>query len=204
MKDIYKECMCPVEQKISIWSTTKVHLNTLSCLWGSKVTCSRFHLLKLLFWSIVPCRSPPELWCFEAVATQTSAPSTDWSEHSRTFKFLIHAPLLPWRCFGDHCPAGRSSHVSESSMEFLSKISPYMDPNQPFLRSQIMKLPPLSFDQKVLICSAPQPNKSKKIWQFQKVFRLTGSDSDVELNKSSLFLQTLMLDQAHSYKYTIF
>ena len=72
----------------SIWSITKVYLNTLlyTLCWQwqrSNIFCKSsqgFHTLLLVFWPIPPCRSPLEQWCFGAVAGQhgLSTPSKDF------------------------------------------------------------------------------------------------------------------------------
>ncbi len=85
---IFKEFICKWWWKISIWSITKFHLNTLlyTLCWQwqrSNVFCKSsqgFHTLLLVFWPIPPCRSPLEQWCFGAVAGQhgLSTPSKDF------------------------------------------------------------------------------------------------------------------------------
>ncbi len=85
---IFKEFICKLWWKISIWSITKFHLNTLlyTLCWQwqrSNVFCKSsqgFHTLLLVFWPIPPCRSPLEQWCFGAVAGQhgLSTPSKDF------------------------------------------------------------------------------------------------------------------------------
>ena len=87
---IFCEFICKLWWKISIWSITKVYLNTLlyTLCWQwqrSNVFCKSsqgFHTL-LVFWPIPPCRSPLEQWCFGAVTGQhgLSTPSKDflWS-----------------------------------------------------------------------------------------------------------------------------
>ncbi len=85
---IFKEIICKLWWKISIWSITKFHLNTLlyTLCWQwqrSNVFCKSsqgFHTLLLVFWPIPPCRSPLEQWCFGAVAGQhgLSTPSKDF------------------------------------------------------------------------------------------------------------------------------
>ncbi len=75
---IFKEFICKLWWKISIWSITKFHLNTLlyTLCWQwqrSNVFCKSsqgFHTLLLVCWPIPPCRSPLEQWCFGAVAGQ--------------------------------------------------------------------------------------------------------------------------------------
>ncbi len=84
----FKEFICKLWWKISIWSITKFHLNTLlyTLCWQwqrSNVFCKSsqgFHTLLLVFWPIPPCRSPLEQWCFGAVAGQhgLSTPSKDF------------------------------------------------------------------------------------------------------------------------------
>ncbi len=85
---IFKEFIWKLWWKISIWSITKFHLNTLlyTLCWQwqrSNVFCKSsqgFHTLLLVFWPIPPCRSPLEQWCFGAVAGQhgLSTPSKDF------------------------------------------------------------------------------------------------------------------------------
>ncbi len=85
---IFKEFICKLWWKISIWSITKLNLNTLlyTLCWRwqrSNVFCKSsqgFHTLLLVFWPIPPCRSPLEQWCFGAVAGQhgLSTPSKDF------------------------------------------------------------------------------------------------------------------------------
>ncbi len=85
---LHTEFICYLWWKISIWSITKFHLNTLlyTLCWQwqrSNVFCKSsqgFHTLLLVFWPIPPCRSPLEQWCFEAVAGQhgLSTPSKDF------------------------------------------------------------------------------------------------------------------------------
>ncbi len=85
---IFKEFICKLGWKISIWSITKFHLDTLlyTLRWQwqrSNVFCKSsqgFHTLLLVFWPIPPCRSPLEQWCFWAVAGQhgLSTPSKDF------------------------------------------------------------------------------------------------------------------------------
>ncbi len=85
---IFKEFICKLWWKISIWSITKFNLNTLlyTLCWQwqrSNVFCKSsqgFHTLLLVFWPIPPCRSPLEQWCFGAVAGQhgLSTPSKDF------------------------------------------------------------------------------------------------------------------------------
>ncbi len=85
---IFKQFICKLWWKISIWSITKFHLNTLlyTLCWQwqrSNVFCKSsqgFHTLLLVFWPIPPCRSPLEQWCFGAVAGQhgLSTPSKDF------------------------------------------------------------------------------------------------------------------------------
>ncbi len=85
---IYCTFICKLWWKISIWSITKFHLNTLlyTLCWQwqrSNVFCKSsqgFHTLLLVFWPIPPCRSPLEQWCFGAVAGQhrLSTPSKDF------------------------------------------------------------------------------------------------------------------------------
>ncbi len=85
---IFKEFICKLWWKISIWSITKFHLNTLlyTLCWQwqrSNVFCKSsqgFHTLLLVFWPIPPCRSPLEQWCFGAVAGQhgLSTPAKDF------------------------------------------------------------------------------------------------------------------------------
>ncbi len=80
--------ICKLWWKISIWSITKFHLNTLlyTLCWQwqrSNVFCKSsqgFHTLLLVFWPIPPCRYPLEQWCFGAVAGQhrLSTPSKDF------------------------------------------------------------------------------------------------------------------------------
>ncbi len=65
---IFKEFICKLWWKISIWSISKFHLNTLlyTLCWQwqwSNVFCKSsqgFHTLLLVFWPIPPCRSPLE------------------------------------------------------------------------------------------------------------------------------------------------
>ncbi len=85
---IFKEFICKLWWKISIWSITKFNLNTLlyTLCWQwqrSNVFCKSsqgLHTLLLVFWPIPPCRSPLEQWCFGAVAGQhgLSTPSKDF------------------------------------------------------------------------------------------------------------------------------
>ncbi len=85
---IFTEFICKLWWKMSIWSITKFHLNTLlyTLCWQwqrSNVFCKSsqgFHTLLLVFWPIPPCRSPLEQWCFGAVAGQhrLSTPSKDF------------------------------------------------------------------------------------------------------------------------------
>ncbi len=130
--------LCKLWWKISIWSITKFHLNTLlyTLCWQwqkSNVFCKSsqgFHTLLLVFWPIPPCRSPLEQWCFGAVAGQhgLSTPSKDflWGWDLETGSATPEpwnasyeaTPSLPGRCVWDHCHAERPSHVS-SSMPLL-------------------------------------------------------------------------------------
>ncbi len=116
---IFKEFICKLWWKISIWSITKFHLNTLlyTLCWQwqrSNVFCKSsqgFHTLLLVFWPIPPCRSPLEQWCFGAVAGQHRLSTTSkdflwgWDEIWRLarplqdLEMLLTKPLL-------RCPGG--------------------------------------------------------------------------------------------------
>ena len=76
---IFNEFICKLWWKISIWSRTKVYLNTLLytlCWQWQRSNIFGFHTLLLLFWPIPPCRSPLEQWCFGAVAGQHGLSTT--------------------------------------------------------------------------------------------------------------------------------
>ena len=85
---IFNEFICKLWWKISIWSITKVYLNTLlnTLCWQwqrANVFCKSsqgFYTLLLVFWPIPPCRSPLGQRCFGAVAGQhrLSTPSKDF------------------------------------------------------------------------------------------------------------------------------
>ncbi len=111
---IFKEFICKLWWKISIWSITKFNLNTLLYIlcwqWQrSNIFCKSskgFHTLLLVFWPIPPCRSPLEQWCFGAAAGQhgLSTPSKDFeiwrlARPLQDLEMLLTKPLL-------HCPGG--------------------------------------------------------------------------------------------------
>ncbi len=128
--------MCKLWWKISIWSITKFHLNTLlyTLCWQwqrSNVFCKSsqgFHTLLLVFWPIPPCRSPLEQWCFGTFNSlqrfSMGLRSGDWLGHSRTLKCFLRSHSFVARavCLG-----------SLSSMPLLMEggfhsISRYMAP----------------------------------------------------------------------------
>ncbi len=100
---IFKEFICKLWWKISIWSITKFHLNTLlyTLCWQwqrSNVFCKSsqgFHTLLLVFWPIPPCRSPLEQWCFGTFNSlqrfSMGLRSGDWLGHSRTLKCFLRS-----------------------------------------------------------------------------------------------------------------
>ncbi len=111
---IFKEFICKLWWKISIWSITKFYLNTLLYTlcrqWQrSNVFCKSsqgFHTLLLVFWPIPPCRSPLEQWCFGAVAGQHGPPKIFYgveiwrlARPLQDLEMLLTKPLL-------RCPGG--------------------------------------------------------------------------------------------------
>ena len=113
---IFNEFICKLSWKISIWSKTTFHLNTLwyirCCQWQrSNIFCNSsqdFHTLLLVFWPLPQCRSPLEQWRFGAVDGQHgfSTPKIFYgvviwrlARQLQDLEMLLMKPLL-------RCPGG--------------------------------------------------------------------------------------------------